>query len=165
MTPKPHPDLKELLALFPYVRRYQELAVKHGIPDIFQDNGGKILQVCLALGLRVVKDRMGNDAIGPDGLEYELKTVNTLRTHNFTTHHHMNPIIIAKYRKVSWIFSTYEAIELKNIWLLTPAEMEPCYQLWEAQLRARNMDHLNNPKIPLRYVATHGRLLWSSSLI
>ncbi len=44
---KPHPDAKLLKQLFPAVREYQKLAMKHGIPDIFQDNGGKILQVCL----------------------------------------------------------------------------------------------------------------------
>ena len=34
-------DLKEMKALFPYIRKYQELSSKHGIKDIFQDNGGK----------------------------------------------------------------------------------------------------------------------------
>ena len=43
---KSHPDAKLLKRLFPAVREYQKLAMKHGIPDIFQDNGGKILQVC-----------------------------------------------------------------------------------------------------------------------
>ena len=37
--------------LWPAIRRYQELAARHGIDDIFQDNGGKILQVLLLLGL------------------------------------------------------------------------------------------------------------------
>ncbi len=47
---KPHPDAQMLKKLFPAVREFQELAMKHGIPDIFQDNGGKILQVTLILG-------------------------------------------------------------------------------------------------------------------
>jgi hypothetical protein len=36
-------DLDELQRLFPYIREYQALANKHGINDIFQDNGGKLL--------------------------------------------------------------------------------------------------------------------------
>jgi hypothetical protein len=97
--------------------------MKHSIPDIFQDNGGKILQVCLILGLVVLKSREGNDAIDDEGNEYELKAVNLLRTDHFTTHHHLNPVIIEKYRRVDWIFTTYEAIELKEIFLLKPDAM------------------------------------------
>lgn len=115
---KPHPDVKRLKQLFPAIRKYQKLAVKHGIPDVFQDNGGKILQVCLLLGLTVLKTREGNDAIDGAGREYELKTLNLLRTDQFTTHHHLNPLIIEKYRKVDWIFATFEAIELKEIFIV-----------------------------------------------
>jgi hypothetical protein len=43
---KPHPDTKELERLFPYIREYQALASKHGIGDIFQDNGGKLYNCC-----------------------------------------------------------------------------------------------------------------------
>jgi hypothetical protein len=101
---KSHPDAEQLKKLFPAIRQFQWLATVHGIPDIFQDNGGKILQVCLILGLTVLKAREGNDAVDADGNEFELKTVNVLRTDQFTTHHHLNPVIIAKYRKVDWIF-------------------------------------------------------------
>jgi hypothetical protein len=38
---KPHADADRLAKLFPAVRKYQELATKHGIEDIFQDNGSK----------------------------------------------------------------------------------------------------------------------------
>jgi hypothetical protein len=48
---KPHPDTAELERLFPYIREYQALASKHGIGDIFQDNGGKLLQLLLVTGL------------------------------------------------------------------------------------------------------------------
>jgi hypothetical protein len=49
---KPHPDKTKLDALMPAIREYQKLAVEHGIGDIFQDNGGKLLQLVLTLGLR-----------------------------------------------------------------------------------------------------------------
>ena len=63
-----------------------------------------------------VEGREGNDAVDEDGNEYELKDGQLARTAQFTTHHHLNPVIIAKYRKVDWIFATYEGIELKEIY-------------------------------------------------
>jgi hypothetical protein len=158
---KPHEDVRLLKKLFPSVRQYQKLAMKHGIPDIFQDNGGKILQVSLILGLTVLKAREGNDAIDAHGNEYELKTVNLLRTDQFTTHHHLNPVIIAKYRKVDWIFATYEAIELKEIFLVKPKAMEYWYLKWTNKWKADRKD-INNPKVPLAFVRKHGKLLYSS---
>jgi len=159
---KAHEDVEVLKKLFPAVREYQKLAMKHGIPDIFQDNGGKILQVSLVLGLKVLKSREGNDAVDASGREYELKTVNLLRTDQFTTHHHLNPAIIEKYRKVDWIFATYEAIELKEIYLLKPADMEYWYERWSAKWIADGNKDINNPKVPLSYVRQHGKLLYSS---
>jgi Restriction endonuclease PvuII len=100
----PHPDKMILDDLFPYIQQYQELAAKHGINDIFQDNGGKILQVLLVTGLKVLPGREGNDAKDADGNEYELKSVNIALTKSFSTHHHINPRIIDKYRQVDWIF-------------------------------------------------------------
>lgn len=159
---KSHPDAQLLKKLFPAIRKYQDLAIKHGILDIFQDNGGKILQVCLILGLVALKAREGNDAIDDKGNEYELKTVNLLRTDQFTTHHHLNPTIIEKYRKVDWIFATYEAIELKEIFLLKPSAMEHWYQKWSTKWIADGNKDINNPKVPLSYVRKHGKLLYSS---
>lgn len=115
----PHPDKKVLDELFPAIQRYQELASKHGIGDIFQDNGGKLLQVLLVLNLQVIPGREGNDAYDEAGNEFELKSVNTLLTTSFSTHHHMNPTIIAKYRRVDWIFAVYQGIELQAIYKLT----------------------------------------------
>jgi len=157
-----HPDAQRLKELFPAIREYQELAMTHGIPDIFQDNGGKILQVCLILGLRVLKAREGNDAVDEDGNEYELKTVNLLRTDQFTTHHHLNPVIIGKYRKVDWIFATYEAIELKEIYRLKPAAMKYWYSKWSKKWHDDGRKDINNPKVPLAYVRRHGELMYSS---
>jgi hypothetical protein len=107
-TVKSHPDRAVLERIFPNIRKYQELASKHGIGDIFQDNGGKLLQLVLITGLTVIPGREGNDARDRQGNEYELKSVNTLLTQSFSTHHHMNPVIIGKYRKVKWCFAVYE---------------------------------------------------------
>ena len=154
---KAHPDKAELDRLFPYIREYQVLADKHGIGDIFQDNGGKLLQIAMVTGLRILKSREGNDAVDEIGREYELKSVNVLLTRSFSTHHHMNPTIIAKYRKVDWVFAVYESTELKEIYLLTPELMEPFYAKWEAKWHADGGKDINNPKIPLTYVRRHGQ--------
>lgn len=159
---KPHPDAELLVKLFPAVRLYQELATKHGILDIFQDNGGKILQVLLLVGLKGLAGREGNDAVDDEGNEYELKSVNINLTRSFSTHHHMNPAIIAKYRQVSWIFAVYEGIEIKAIFLMTPTDLEPYYERWETKWHADGNKDINNPKIPLRFVEEHGKLLYEN---
>jgi len=157
-----HSDLGCLNAIYPSVYKLQELASKHGINDIFQDNGGKLLQVLLLTGLKVLPGREGNDAVDSNGKEYELKSVNTLLTQSFSTHHHMNPTIIEKYRKVDWIFAVYEGIKIISIHLLTPSDLEPYYSKWEQKWHTDGGKDINNPKIPLRYVRENGRIIYSS---
>lgn len=160
---KPHSDKQKLDELFPFIRQYQTLAEKHGINDIFQDNGGKLLQVILTTSLQVVPGREGNDAKDEHGREYELKSVNKLLTRSFSTHHHMNPTIIAKYRKVDWVFAVYEGIELQEIYLLTPDQLEPYFQKWEKKWTADGGKDINNPKIPLTFVQKSGALIFQAS--
>lgn len=156
---KPHPDRAILEKLFPAVREYQLLATKHGIKDIFQDNGGKLLQVVLLLGLTVILGREGNDARDAKGREYELKSVNLDLQKQVTTHHHLNPIILAKYRQVDWIFAVYRNIELLCIYLMTPADLEPLFSKWEKKWHDDGGKDINNPKVPLEFVVLHGQLL------
>lgn len=153
-----HRDKQKLDGLFPHIRAYQELAVKHGINDIFQDNGGKLLQVILTLGLQVLPGREGNDARDEHGNEYELKSVNTDLTKSFSTQHHINPAILKKYRKVSWIFAVYCGIDLQSIYVVPPAVLEDYFGLWEAKWQETRKD-INNPKIPLKFVVERGTLL------
>lgn len=157
-----HPDKAKIDKLFPYIRQYQELAVRHGINDIFQDNGGKLLQVLLITGLRILPGREGNDAVDADGNEYELKSINSSLTKSFSTHHHMNPGIIAKYRKVNWIFAIYRGIELAAIYKMTPEDLEPFCLRWETKWYADGGKDINNPKIPLRTVAARGELIYEA---
>lgn len=159
---KIHPDKAILDEIFPYIRKYQELAEKHGINDIFQDNGGKILQVILTTSLEVLPGREGNDAKDETGAEYELKSVNRLLTKSFSTHHHMNPVIIAKYKKVDWVFAIYEGIELLYIYLLTPDKLKPYYDKWETKWHADGGKDINNPKIPMTYVMENGKLIYQA---
>ena len=156
----PNERVLKMNMLMPEIIRYQNLASSFGIDDIFQDNGGKLLQVLLITGLSIIEGREGNDAIDKDGNEYELKSVNIKLTQGFSTHHHMNPVIITKYRKVSWIFAVYSGIELIEIYQLNPQDLEPYYIKWEAKWYADNKKDINNPKIPLSYVRKSGKVLY-----
>ncbi|AXG71280.1 type-2 restriction enzyme PvuII [Kordia sp. SMS9] len=154
--------IDELNHLFPSIRKFQRLAEKtNGINDIFQDNGGKLLQVLLITGLKDLPGREGNDAVDKDGNEYELKSVNIKLTKSFSTHHHMNPTIIEKYRKVDWIFAVYEGIEIIEIYRLKPKDIEPYYSKWEEKWHRDGGKDINNPKIPLKYVRSVGQLIYS----
>jgi hypothetical protein len=157
----PHPDKARLDELLPAIREYQALASKHGIHDIFQDNGGKLLQVLLVTGLTVIGGREGNDARDEAGREFELKTVNALLTRSFSTHHHLNPTILAKYRSVDWIFAVYEGIELRAAYRLSPDQLEPYFERWERKWNETGGKDINNPKIPLKFVIEHGVLCYS----
>ncbi len=148
--------------IFPSLQKLQDLAEKNGINDVFQDNGGKLLQVLLITGLSNLPGREGNDAVDEDGNEYELKSVNVSLTKNFSTHHHMNPVIIEKYRKVDWIFAVYRGIEILEIYRLTPKDLEPYYLIWEKKWHNDGGKDINNPKIPLKYVRDVGKLLFES---
>lgn len=59
-------DLDRLQNAFEGIRAMQALAIEYGINDILQDNGGKVLQVLILLGLRISPGREGNDAIDAD---------------------------------------------------------------------------------------------------
>jgi hypothetical protein len=159
-----HRDKKDLDRLFPHLRLLQKLAMKHGIPDIFQDNGGKYLQLALVTGLTLLKPREGNDAVDETGRQYEIKTLNIDRVTSFTTHHHLNPTIIAKYRKVDWVFAVYRDIELEAVYYI-PAEMlEPFFAKWTEKWNVDERD-INNPKIPLKYVIQHGHRIFPADQV
>jgi hypothetical protein len=154
-----HRDKEILDRLFPYIQQYQDLASKHGINDIFQDNGGKLLQLLLITGLRVTGKREGNDAVDSQGNEYELKTVNSRLTTSFSTHHHLNLAILAKYRKVDWFFAIYEGIELQRIYRMSPEQLTFYFDAWDRKYRS-NEQAINNPKIPLKFVEQNGKLVY-----
>ena len=75
----------------------------------------------------------------------------------------MNPQIIAKYRKVDWVFAVYDGIELVEIYLLTPSQIEPYFEKWTKKwIRDGNKD-INNPKIPLKFVREVGKLVYATT--
>ncbi len=173
-------DLTRLQEGFDGVQLLQKLAEEYGINDVFQDNGGKVLQLLIILGLKQITAekgkgarREGNDAVDEQGNEYELKTINiaprnnnpTDRNLNVSTHHHLNTIILDKYRKVeAWYFGIYINIELAEIWKVHPSVLEPLFSHWENKIREEGQQ-LNNPKIPLRIVRTSGQLIYPEETV
>jgi hypothetical protein len=156
----PHPDWQRLVTLMPAIRQFQKLAREHGIEDVFQDNGGKILQMLLALNLQGIPGREGNDAIDAEGREYELKSVNIWLTSSFSTNHHVNVPIIQKYRQVQWVFAIYEGIEMRRAYAMSPDKLEPYFASWEAKWIETKKD-INNPKVPIAFVMEHGEIVYS----
>jgi transcriptional regulator with XRE-family HTH domain len=148
---------------FEKVQELQKLAKEYGIADIFQDNGGKVLQVLIMLGLKISPGREGNDAQDDEGNEYELKTVNYALTTQISTHHHLNKEILDKYRKVkAWYIAIYEDIELLELWKIPPSELEELFRRWEEVIDQKGKE-LNNPKIPLWFVQTGGECVYQNS--
>lgn len=154
-----HADWKRLEKLMPAVREFQALAAEHGIDDIFQDNGGKILQMLLALNLQGIPGREGNDAVDIEGREYELKSVNIWLTAGFSTNHHVNIPIINKYRQARWVFAVYEGIEMRRAYFVPSEALETYFEAWEQKWRKEEKD-INNPKIPLNFVIENGECLY-----
>lgn len=154
-------DIEQINHLFPSVRAFQQLAYKYSINDVFQDNGGKLLQLLLITGLANIPGREGNDAISSSGREFELKTVNISLTRSFSTNHHLNPPLIDKYRKVDWIFGVYQGIEVQRVYSVRPEDLEEKYFIkWENKWYAEGGKDINNPKIPLSHVSSVGTLLY-----
>ena len=133
----------------------EDMANEFGIKDIFQDNGAKILQQLVYLKMKFLPGREGNDAVSDSKTEWEMKSINleTSAT-GFSTNHHTNHEIIDKYKKVPWAFSIYRGIKLEEIYVMTPGMLAPVYSKWEKQLK--NKSHLNNPKIPVKFVRING---------
>lgn len=121
--------------------------------------GESYFKSLLLNGLKIVPGREGNDAVDMSGQEYELKSVNIELTKGFSTHHHMNPAIVAKYRQVPWIFAIYRHISLQAVYLLEPVDLEFYFTKWEEKWQAENGKDINNPKIPVAYIMEHGTLI------
>lgn len=158
-------DLARLETAFDGVRALQEIAKEYQITDIFQDNGGKFLQVLILLGLKISPGREGNGAIDAEGNEYELKTINRSLNKNagVTTHHHLNRSILANYRAVkAWYIAVYEGSELLEIYRIYPEILEEKFS--EGEKKLNTLDSIKNPKIPMRLIR-QGELAYSRNSI
>lgn len=154
-------DIAKFNRIFPPVIEYQNLATQYGINDIFQDNGGKLLALLLITGLNNLPGREGNDASDESGNEYEIKSVNLNLVKSFSTHHHLNSVILGKYRKAIWIFAMFRDIQVKSVYLMTPDKLETIFKKWEDKYNETGKE-ANNPKIPVKYVMEHGTLIFTA---
>ena len=148
-------EIAKIERLWENLEELNNLAKSYGIPDIFQDNGAKVLQQLIYLNMSILPGREGNDCISLSGTEWEMKSINLeTSASGFSTNHHTTYDIIAKYRQVPWTFAIYYGINLSEIYVMTPDMLEPLYQHWEEKLKTQG--HLNNPKIPVKYVRSNG---------
>jgi hypothetical protein len=166
----PTGDANEIIELG---RQLQELATRHGIHNVMTDNGYQELVMLTLFGLTKLR-REGNDARDEDGEEYELKTVGRTSsdgvrkaTLSITTEHTLTHANIARYRAVSlWVIGVFDRTLPEIIYEITPAALEPFFARWEQRLRENDpsgtdpLNHINNPKIPLKFVAEHGVRIW-----
>lgn len=154
-------------------RQLQILATKNGIHNVMTDNGYQELVVLTLFGLTKLR-REGNDARDGDGHEYELKTVGRIsadghrkETLSITTEHTLTHANIERYRRVFlWVVAVFDRTLPEVIYEVTPHALEPYFAKWEALLDQRDgdwrlvRDHVNNPKIPLKFIAEHGIRIW-----
>ncbi len=159
--------IARLNKLIPYIRKYQELAKKTcDIDDIFQDNNGKLVQVLLVTGLHNMSEsREGNDASDTSGNEYEIKSCNIRLVKSFSTHHHLNQVVLDKYKKVKWVFAIYDNIELTHIYLMDAEGLRPYFDEWQRKINdslRENPEYkgINNPKIPVKFIMQNGLLIY-----
>lgn len=137
----------------------QNIAEEFGIDNIFQDNGAEILQQLIYLNMKAVPGREGNDGVDANGCEWEMKSLDISKGNKgITTNHHLNEAIIEKYRTVPWSVSIYDGIHLKKIYVVGNEQLQPLFSKWEKQLET--ISSINNPKIPLAYIETHGILIY-----
>ena len=157
---KEHRDqIARLEQLWENLHALSEMCKEYGIEDMLQDNGLKVMQQLVYLNQDFLKGREGNDSVSASGIEWEMKSVNINLTSSFSTNHHTHAHIIAKYRQVPWSFAIYCDIDLMEIYVLTPDKLEPVFHHWEEQLNdGQGRTHLNNPKIPVKYVREHGKI-------
>ncbi len=156
-------NIRKIKRYWKGLEKLSKFALKFGINDIFQDNEAKTLQQLIFLNFQNLEGREGNDATDENGVEWEMKSINTLSTATgFSTNHHLNHDILTKYREVPWSFSFYEGIHLKEIYVMSQSVLEPIFAIWESKLNDGKKD-LNNPKINMNFVKKNGVLIYSVS--
>jgi len=143
----------------------EELARTYEINDITQDNNLKLLQTLVLFDFQNQPGREGSDAIDRYGHTWELKTVNIDLTNSFSTNHHTNLERIAVFRQERWLFSAYRGISLQEVYAVSPMDLEKYFTKWEKAVRKKIVDnnenaHLNNPKIPLKFVRQVGKKVY-----
>jgi hypothetical protein len=153
----------------------QTAASAHHIHNVFDDGGYKELILLRLFNLRKLA-REGHDAVDADGRFYEIKTVARIGSSGkrkgslgVTTEHTLTKANIERYRHAFlWIVAVFDQSHPEAIYEITPQALEPFFRAWEVKLdqqEALRVDggapvHLNNPKIPLKFVEKNGLQVW-----
>jgi hypothetical protein len=153
----------------------QAEASRHGIHNVFDDNGYKELLILRLFDLRKL-DRAGDDAEDDVGRRYEIKTVaridargNRKKNLSITTEHTLTVENLTRYRNVYlWIIAVFDQAQPEAIYEIPPASLERYFADWQTKLiRQESLRaeggapvHLNNPKIPLGFIEKHGTRVW-----
>jgi len=156
----------------------QEVASTRRIHNVFDDGGYKELLLLSLFNLTKGGGRTGNDAVDDQGREYEIKTVARVSAKgerkpylNVTTEHTLTLENVERYRNVHlWIVAVFDQSNPEVIYEVSPARLERYFSLWESKLRDQEAlrreggapVHLNNPKIPLSFIALHGVVVWDA---
>lgn len=153
----------------------QAQASERHIHNVFDDGGYKELLMLTLFDLKKL-DREGDDAEDRQGRRYEMKTVARVNARgqrksslSVTTEHTLTLTNIERYRRTFlWIVAVFDQSQPEAIYEVTPQALEPYFAAWEAKLlgqaESRSAgsapDHLNNPKIPLSFIAAQGTRVW-----
>ncbi|WP_107452242.1 hypothetical protein [Streptomyces sp. NRRL F-5650] len=172
---RPQGDIRKIVELG---LQLQRSASERHIHNVFDDGGYKELLLLELFNLTKGGGRVGNDATDALGREYEIKTVARLnfrgerkKSLSITTEHTLTLENIDRYRSVHlWVIAVFDQSTPEAIYEIHPRELEPYFSQWEAALQKQiEIDarrgggarpHLNNPKIPLNFVARHGVRVW-----
>jgi len=157
--------------------RLQQSATRHQIHNVFDDGGYKELLLLTLFNLKKL-DRVGDDAEDELGRRYEIKTVARVAASGkrktslaITTEHTLTKTNLARYRAVHlWIVAVFDQSFPEVVFEIEPAALEPYFATWESKLDAQQAIqapggapvHLNNPKIPLGFIAKNGVAVWSA---
>jgi len=153
----------------------QAEASHHDIHNVFDDGGYKELILLRLFNLRKL-DRVGDDAEDAEGRRYEIKTVARVAssgrrkaTLSVTTEHTLTKANLVRYRATYlWIVAVFEQAHPEAIYEITPDLLEQYFAAWETRLDVQEAlreeggapVHLNNPKIPLGFIAQYGLQVW-----
>lgn len=167
---EPTGDIEQLLMQGTEI---QAVATIRGIHNVFDDGGYKELLMLSLFNLRKLS-RGGDDAEDADGRRYEMKTVARVNSAgerktslSITTEHTLTQANIDRYRATFlWIVAVFDQSLPEVIYEISPAKLERYFAAWEAKLAAQGQpaggapNHMNNPKIPLTWIARHGVQVW-----
>jgi len=154
----------------------QSEATLQGIHNVFDDGGYKELLMLSLFNLRKLH-REGDDAEDAEGRRYEMKTVARVSSSgrrktslSITTEHTLTQTNIDRYRATFlWIVAVFDQSVPEVIYEIPSAKLEPYFAAWEAKLASQGQpvggapNHMNNPKIPLKWIQAHGVQVWPST--